>query len=211
MKVIAFNGSPRSGGNTEQLLKVALNELEIEGFDTELIQVGGRTLRGCIACGKCVDNQDEKCVIATDPINEWIQKIKEADGVLLGSPTYFTDVTTEMKAFIDRVGMVGYVNQSLFQRKPSAAVVAVRRGGSIHAFDTLNHFFQINQMIALGSTYWNMGYGTAPGEVEQDEEGIQTIKNIGRNMAWLIKSIEVAKDTVAVPETLLGKRTNFIR
>lgn len=211
MKIVAFNGSPKKDGNTSILLNESLKVLKEQGINTEFIQVGGQMIRGCIACGKCGENQNHKCVISGDPINEWIQKIVEADGVLLGSPTYFADVSAEMKAFIDRVGMVGCVNGNLFKRKVGGAVVAVRRGGSIHAFDTMNHFFQINQMMVVGSSYWNMGFGTIPGEVSQDEEGIQTVQNLGRNMAWLIKCIAEAKDKVSSPITVLEKRTNFIR
>ncbi|GAB4284444.1 MAG: flavodoxin family protein [Candidatus Rifleibacteriota bacterium] len=211
MKVVAFNGSPKKDGNTAILLKTALEELKTQGIETELVHIGGQPLRGCIACGKCVELKNQKCVLPNDSINEWIQKVIEADGIILGSPTYFADVSAEMKAFIDRVGMVGYGNGSIFRRKVGGAVVAVRRGGSIHVFDTMNHFFQINQMIVVGSSYWNMGYGMTPGEVNQDEEGIQTMRNLGRNMGWLISCIEAGKDKVPVPETLLGKRTNFIR
>lgn len=211
MKVIAFNGSPRREGNTAILLEEVLKEIRAEGIETELVQLGGQIIRGCIACGKCVEMQNRKCAIANDPINDYIEKIASADALLLGSPTYFADITAELKAFIDRVGMVGMVNGAIFKRKPGAGVVAVRRGGSVHAFDSINHFFQISQMIVVGSSYWNMGYGRNPGEVNQDEEGIQTMQNLGKNMAWLLKCIEAAKDSVAQPETSMAKRTSFIR
>lgn len=211
MKVVAFNGSPKKDGNTSILLNEALKCLEEQGIKTELVHVGGQLIRGCVACGKCFENQNHKCIISGDPVNEWIEKVASADGVLLGSPTYFADVSAEMKAFIDRVGMVGFANGNLYKRKVGGAVVAVRRGGSIHVFDTMNHFFQINQMMVVGSSYWNMGYGMMPGEVNQDEEGIQTMQNLGKNMAWLIKCIDFAKEKVPSPITSIEKRTSFIR
>lgn len=211
MKVIAFNGSPRQEGNTAILLKEVLGELERQDIKTELIHLGGSPVRGCIACGQCFVTRDRRCAIKNDPINEFIAKAAEADGILLGSPTYFADVTAEMKAFIDRVGMVSMVNGAILQRKPGAAVVAVRRGGSVHAFDSMNHFFQISQMIVVGSSYWNMGYGRNPGEVNQDEEGLQTMQNLGKNMAWLLQCIDKCKESVTAPVTSLEKRTSFIR
>lgn len=190
MKVLAINGSPRKGGNTEIQLKKVLAELEKEGIETELVQIGGKAIRGCMACGKCFENQDKKCVISKDPINEIMQKMDEADGILLGSPTYFTDVTTEMKAVIDRCGYIALANGALLKHKVGAAVVAVRRGGATHVFDTMNHFFQINQMFLVGSTYWNMCYGRNPGEVNNDEEGMKNMENLGQSMAYLLKKLQ---------------------
>jgi len=189
MKVVAFNGSPRKGGNTEFLLSTVCGELNREGIETEIIQIGGKRLHGCTACMKCIENQDKRCVIENDPVNEWIEKMIEADAIIIGSPTYFADVSTEVKALIDRAGYVSLVNGSLLSRKPGAAVIAVRRAGAIHAFDTINHFFGINGMITVGSSYWNVGIGREPGEVEKDGEGIATMKNLGSNMAWLLKKI----------------------
>jgi multimeric flavodoxin WrbA len=134
-------------------------------------------------------NQDERCVLTDDPMNEWIQKIKEADGVLFGSPTYFANVTAEMKALLDRVGMVGIVNGRIFARKPGAAVIAVRRGGAVPAFDAINHMMQINRMLIVGSTYWNFGFGLKPGEVNEDEEGVNNMRDLGEGMAWLIQKL----------------------
>ena len=189
MKVIGFSGSPRTGGNTERMIQKIFSTLEEEGIDTELIQIGGEPLHGCRACMKCYENINGTCAIATDNLNEYIDKMKMADGIILGSPTYFADVTSEMKAFIDRCGMVAKANGDLFQRKVGAAIVAARRGGAIHAFDTMNHFFFISQMIVPGSSYWNMGIGRAPGEVEDDGEGMMTMEILGQNMAWLLKKI----------------------
>jgi len=187
MKVIAFNGSARKNGNTAILIREVFSELQEEDISTEMIQLAGKTIHGCIACGKCFDNQNRRCAIDNDVANECIEKMLESDGIILGSPTYFTDVTTEMKALIDRAGYVARANPDMFKRKIGAAVVAVRRAGSIHTFDTLNHFFLISQMIVPGSSYWNIGIGRAIGDVEQDEEGLETMRTLGRNMAWLLK------------------------
>jgi len=189
MKVVAFSGSPRKDGNCERMIRTVFAVLEEEGIKTELVQIGGSLLQGCTACNKCYENQDEACVIRSDCLNEFVQKMIEADGILLASPTYFADVTAEMKAFIDRCGMIGKANGDLFQRKVGAAIISVRRGGAIHAFDTINHFFLISQMIIPGSSYWNMGLGGNPGDVESDEEGLATMELLGHNMAWLLKKI----------------------
>jgi multimeric flavodoxin WrbA len=189
MKVIAFNGSARRDGNTAILVKHVFTELEKQGIETELVQLARKDIRGCIVCYKCFTNQDLQCSVKNDSVNECIRKMLDADGIILASPTYFTDVTTEMKALIDRAGMVAKANGDMFRRKVGAAVVAVRRGGAIHTFDTINHFFFISQMIVPGSNYWNVGIGMEPGEVEKDIEGIATMKILGENMAWLLKKI----------------------
>ncbi len=189
MKVVAFNGSPRKGGNTSILIQSVLAELEKNHIETETVQVGGKHIRGCIACMKCRENKDKRCAMDNDILNGCIEKMIEADGIILGSPTYFTDVSAEMKALIDRAGFVARVNDTLFKRKVGAAVVAVRRAGSTHAFDTMNHLFTISEMIVPGSSYWNMGIGLDRGDVEEDKEGIATMKDLGENMAWLMKKI----------------------
>jgi multimeric flavodoxin WrbA len=190
MKVVAFNGSPRKDGNTATLIRHVLDELEREGTETETVHIGGKTIHGCTACGKCFENKDKKCVIDKDIVNDCIEKMLEADGIILASPTYFADLTPELKALIDRAGFVSKANGELFRRKAGAAVVAVRRAGSIHAFDSINHFFTISQMIIPGSSYWNMGIGLSEGEVEKDEEGIRTMEVLGQNMAWLLKKLK---------------------
>jgi multimeric flavodoxin WrbA len=189
MKVIAFNGSARQDGNTAILLRYVLAELETEGIESEMIQLSGKKMHGCLACRSCFARKDGRCAQKDDFGNECIARIAEADGVLLGSPTYVADVSPEIKALIDRACMVARANSGIFRRKVGAAVVAVRRAGAIHAFDTLNHFFLINEMIIPGSSYWNIGIGREKGEVENDAEGIQTMKDLGRNMAWLLKKI----------------------
>jgi len=187
MKVVAINGSARKDGNTAIMLNIALDELTAEGMDTELYQLSGKKIHGCIACYKCFQNKDQRCSVKEDAANECIEKMLAADGMILGSPTYFADITTEMKALIDRAGLVSKANGDMFKRKVGAAVVAARRGGAIHAFDSMNHFFLITQMIIPGSNYWNMGFGLEKGDVKKDEEAVQSMKTLGRNMAWLLK------------------------
>ncbi len=190
MKVAAFNGSGRKDGNTYLLLKTVLDELQQEGIETELIQMAERDpIQGCIACYKCTERKNMKCAIETDPFNQYFQKISKADGILLGSPVYFSDVTAGMKALIERSGLVGRANENVLRRKVGAGVVAVRRAGSNHAFASMNYLFLISEMIVPGSTYWNMALGRNPGDVLEDAEGIQTMRNLGKNMAWLLKKI----------------------
>lgn len=190
MKVVAFNGSPRKNGNTSILIREVFAELRSEGIATEEIQIGGQVLRGCTACYKCFETKDKRCIIKNDILNTCIEKMLDADGIIIASPTYFADITSETKALIDRAGMVSRANADMLQRKAGAAVVAVRRAGAIHAFDSINHFFLIGQMIIPGSSYWNIALGREPGQVEADEEGIKTMKDLGRNMAWLIKKLK---------------------
>lgn len=189
MKVVAFNGSARKDGNTAILLRQVLGVLEAEGIETELVQLAGETIRGCRACSGCAKSKNRRCSFDEDVINRCIEKMEAADGILLGSPTYFTDVSSEMKALIDRCGFVAKQNGDMFRRKVGAAVVAVRRAGSTHAYDTMNHFFGISQMIVPGSCYWNVGIGLKRGDVEQDEEGMLTMRVLGENMAWLLKKL----------------------
>ena len=190
MKVVAFNGSARKDGNTAILIGQVFRVLKTEGIETELIQLAGSRIHGCIACMKCFKNKDQRCSVKDDNANDCIEKMLGADGIILGSPTYFANVSTEMKALIDRAGMVSRANNDMLARKVGAAVVAVRRAGSIHVFNSINHFFFIGQMIVPGSSYWNIGVGREKGEVEKDEEGIQTMKDLGRNMAWLLKKLK---------------------
>lgn len=189
MKVIAFNGSPRKGGNTEQMIKAVFGPLEKAGIECELVQIGGKPVRGCTACRKCREKEPGKCTIKDDIVNKCIKKARKADGIILGSPTYFADVTAEMKALIDRLGYVSMGDGRFLERKVGAAVVAVRRGGSIHAFDTMNHLMQISGMYIVGSTYWNLGIGRNKGDVKQDSEGLKNMQDLGSNMAWLLKKI----------------------
>ena len=190
MKVIAFNGSPRKNGNTTILIDYVLGELQKEGIETEHFLLADKKIHGCRACYQCAQNRDRRCAVGNDVLNECIEKMLEADGIILGSPTYFADVSTEIKALIDRAGLVAKVNGDMFKRKVGAAVVAVRRAGAIHVFSSINYFFLINQMIVPGSSYWNLGVGHDKGDVENDAEGIGTMKALGENMAWLLKKLQ---------------------
>jgi multimeric flavodoxin WrbA len=190
MKVVAFNGSPRKEGNTYQSLQVVMGELQKEGIETEVVQLGGKNIHGCIACYKCFKNKDKECSIKDDGVNDYIKKMMEADGIIIGSPVYFSNVTSEVKAFIDRAGLVARANDNLLKRKVGAGVVAVRRAGATFAFSAINFFFFIQEMIVPGSIYWNLAIGREPGEVQEDQEGMMTFKTLGQNMAWLLKKIK---------------------
>jgi len=189
MKVVAFNGSARRDGNTALLIRAVFGELEKAGIATELVQLANRPVRGCTACMQCWERKDGKCVIGGDIVNQALEQMVAADGIILGSPTYFADVTSEMKALIDRTGMVNRANGDLLARKAGAGVVAVRRGGSMHTLQTLQNFFLIGQMIIPGSSYWNIAFGRNVGEVEQDEEGMTIMRKLGENMAWLLHKL----------------------
>lgn len=190
MKVIAINGSPRSGGNTFRMLDLLLDTLRQEGIETELLQVGGTDIRGCRSCYACVRNKDRKCSANDGVFAGIFEKMVGADGIVLASPTYFADITPELKALIDRAGFVSRVNGGLFRHKVGAAVVSLRRGGGIHAFDSINHLFQISQMFIVGSTYWNLGFGGREGsEVLHDAEGLENMRDLGSSMAFLLERL----------------------
>ena len=190
MKVVAFNGSARQDGNTAILMNLALDELKREGIETEMIQLAGQNISGCIACYQCMKNKDGHCAVKADRVNEYIEKMQKAEGILLGSPTYVSDFTTNMKALLERSTIVCRANGAdMFKRKVAAGIVAVRRGWAIHAFSTLNYFFLLSQMIVVWSSYWNIGIGRNIGEVNDDSEGLQTMKTLGQNMAWLMKKV----------------------
>lgn len=190
LKVVAFNGSAQKDGNTALLLKRVLKVLEAEGVETEIVQLAGENIRGCNACRTCYETKNQRCIIETDKVNEYIAKMMEADGMLLGSPTYFSMMTPEMKALIDRAGYVARANGDMFKHKVGAAVVAVRRAGGMPTFDAINHLFFISQMIVPGSSYWNIGVGAKKGDVEADEEGMKTMDDLGKNMAWVLKKLK---------------------
>ena len=190
MKVVAFNGSPRQEGNTAQAIRIVLAELEKEGIETELVQLGGQKVFGCLACRKCFEKQNNRCIREDDEMNTFIAKALQADGIIIGSPTYYSNVTSEVKAWIDRCGSVNRANGNPLKRKVGAAVVSVRRAGSNFVYSAINFFFGINQMIIPGSNYWNMTLARDPGDIQKDEDGIATFQTLGRNMAWLLKKIE---------------------
>ncbi len=189
MYALAINGSPRKQGNTELLLKEVLSELKSAGWETELEKVGGTVIRGCIACEKCFENKDNECSVKKDKFNTIFSKMLKADAMILGSPTYFAAVSADLKALIERAGYVAYANGHAFSGKIGTAVVAVRRGGATHAYDTINHMFQMSRMIIPCSTYWNMGFGLGKGEVLKDEEGLANMRHLGKSIDWLAKAI----------------------
>lgn len=210
MKVVAFNGSPHKEGNTFLGIKMVAEELEKEGIEVEIIHVGNKVIRGCLACNGCVRNQDEKCVI-NDQVNGWIQKMKDADGIILGSPVHYAAIGGTMKSFLDRAFYVTGVNNSMLRHKVGASVVAVRRAGGIPTFDQINNYINYSEMLMPASNYWNVINGTAPGEAKQDEEGKQIMRVLGKNMAWLMKLVENGKGKVKEPQGENKIFTNFIR
>ncbi|PWW81972.1 FMN reductase [Prosthecochloris marina] len=191
MKVLAVNGSPRKEGNTHKMIEKVFESLEAEGIETELVQVGGKIVRGCLSCYKCIERKDKKCATKNDLFNDLFEKMLEADGLILASPTYFADITPELKAVIDRAGFVSRVNGQLFRYKAGAAVISLRRGGGVHAYDSINHLYQICGMFIVGSTYWNLGFGgRTEAEVSNDKEGMENMLDLGRSMAFLLQKLK---------------------
>lgn len=189
MKVIAFNGSPRKNGNTRKALEIVLEEISVEGIETELIDIAEKGLEPCHACGACGRNKDRKCIYDKDELNHWLEKMYDADGFIIGSPTYFGNMSPQTKAFIDRTGYVSRANGNLFTRKVGAAVAVNRRAGAMITFQNINNLFLISQMIVPGSSYWNVVTAMNPGDTEKDEEGVKTMKTLGKNFAWLVKKL----------------------
>ena len=186
MKVMGFNGSPRKDGNTSMLIHKVFQALEKEGIETELIHLSHKRIHGCIACYKCLENKDQRCAVNDDAANEYIEKMSEAQGVVLGSPVYFMDVTPEMKALIDRVGFVSRSNGGMFRNKIGSLVAAARRAGAVHTLDTMSHFFLSMEMIIVGRA---IGIGRDKGDVEKDEEGLMLANALGQRMTWLLKKL----------------------
>jgi len=210
MKVLAFNGSPHKEGNTYHAIKIVLDELEKEGVETEIVHVGNKSIRGCTACNQCVKNKNEKCVLPGDEVNEWIQKMKAADGIIFGSPVHYAALGATMKSFLDRAFYVAGVNGGIFRHKVAASVVAVRRSGGVATFGQLNNYITYSEMLMPTSNYWNVIHGTRPGEALQDQEGVQIMRVLGKNMAWLLKLVENGKSTVKEPEREDKIFMNFI-
>lgn len=211
MKVIAFNGSPRKDGNTFHALGAVAEALGKEGIETEIVHVGNRIIRGCMACGLCGKNKDERCVFGEDGVNEWIQKMKSADGILLGSPVHYSSIAATMKAFLDRSFYVASKNGGMLRHKVGASVVAVRRSGRLPTFNQLNNYLNYAEMIVPTSNYWNVIHGTVPGDVLKDEEGLQIMRVLGKNMAWTMKLVDSGAGSVEEPEKESKIYTNFIR
>lgn len=211
MKVIAINGSPKKEGNTFHALNMVGNELVASGIDFEILHVGHKLIHGCTACGKCAVNKDEECSIKSDDINNWIKQLKLADGIIIGTPVYYSGIAGTLKCFLDRVFYVSGANGNLFRHKVGAAVVALRRTGGSSTLDSLNHYLSITEMIIATANYWNAIHGRSVGEVTQDLEGQQTMRVLGKNIAWLLKMKEATKGLVEEPTGEKKVATNFIR
>ncbi|WP_372809086.1 flavodoxin family protein [Pontiella sp.] len=211
MKVVGFNGSPHENGNTARAMNYVFGALENAGIETEMVHVGKERLHGCTACQACVKSQDACCVFKDDPVNGWIRKMVEADGILLGSPVHFSGVAGTMKSFLDRAFFVSSVNGGLLRHKVGASVAAVRRSGGVPTVDGLDKFLSYSEMIMPTSNYWNVAHGLAPGEIEQDAEGVQIMEVLGRNMAWIMKLIEYGKEALPAPAPVAKAWTHFIR
>jgi multimeric flavodoxin WrbA len=211
MKVVAINGSAKKEGNTYHALKMVGKQLEENGIDFEIIHIGNKAVRGCLACGNCAKNRDEKCSTTGDNLNEWIQSMKLADGIILASPVYYAGIAGTMKCFLDRAFYVSGSNGGLFRHKVGAAVVAVRRTGGSVTFDSLNHYLTYSEMILATSNYWIIIHGRTPGEAEQDYEGAQIMSVLGNTLAWLLKMREQTKDTLPAPTPVKKVMTSFIR
>ena len=210
MKVVAFNGSPKKEGNTFAAIRFVSDKLEEQGIEVEIIHVGNKLIRGCLACNTCVKNRDERCTIS-DEVNGWIQKMKEADGIIIGSPTHFSAIAGTMKSFLDRAFYVSSANNSMFRHKVGAAVVAVRRSGGLPTFNQLNNFLFYSEMLIPSSNYWNVIHGTKPGDAAEDAEGVQIMEVLGMNLATLLKQREATAE-ISTENPLVRKRmTNFIR
>lgn len=210
MKVVAFNGSPKKEGNTYQAIKIAAEQLERENIEVEIIHVGNKKIIGCTACNSCFKTRDEKCII-DDEVNIWIQKMKQADGIIFGSPVHFSGISATMKAFLDRAMYVGSANNSLYRHKVGASVIAVRRSGGIPAFEQLNNYICYSEMLMPTSNYWNVIYGQKPGDASEDAEGNQIMRVLGKNMAWLMKLVELGEGKIEKPEPEKKVYTNFIK
>lgn len=211
MKVIAINGSPKKDGNTFQALTMVGNELLNGGIDFEILHIGHKLIHGCRACGKCAVNKDEECSIKSDDVNKWVQQLKQADGIIIGSPVYYSGIAGSMKCFLDRIFYVAGVNGGLFRHKVGASVVALRRTGGSATFDSMNHYLNNSEMIIATANYWNVIHGRNPGEAAQDLEGKQIMRVLGKNMAWLLKMKEATKDLVEEPIAEKKEAMNFIR
>lgn len=211
MKVVAINGSPKKEGNTYHALSVIEKQLEMQGIEMEILHIGNKAIHGCTACGKCAQMKNEQCSITNDIVNESIQKMKAADGIIIAAPVYFSGIPGTMKSFLDRAFYVSGSNGALFRQKVAAAVVAVRRTGGSVTFDNLNHYLTYSQMIIATSNYWNVIHGRLPGEVLQDEEGVQAMEVLANNMAWLLKMKQHAEGVIHPPERVTKAVTNFIR
>ena len=207
MKVLLFNGSSRKNGCTYMALSEVADILNYEGIETDILQMGGGAVRECIGCGKCAENS--RCIFSDDIVNSWLDKADKADGFVFGSPVYYAHPTGQLLSLLDRMF---YAGSACFYHKPAAAVVSARRAGTTASLDVLNKYFADAHMLMIGSSYWNMVHGMTPEQVKYDHEGLQTMRNLGHNMAWLLKCIEAGKSAGILPPQVEREHwTNFIR
>ncbi len=208
MKVVAINGSPRKGGNTETALKIMGEVFEQQGITLEILNIGVKPINGCIACGKCAEMANNACVITNDFVNEWVDKLAAADGVILASPVYYSGIAGNMKSAIDRIF---YRKSSLFKYKVGAAICAVRRSGGSSTLDQLMHYLTISELVVIGSSYWGIVHGREQGQVVEDGEGVQTLETLADNMAWMIKVLKHSEGVIEKPTPREKVWTHFIR
>ena len=211
MKVVAFNGSPKKEGNTYHAIKLVADELENQGIEVEIVHVGNKAIRGCMACGACYKSKDEQCIMKDDEVNSYIQLMKEADGVILGSPVHFSAVAGTMKSFLDRAFYVSSANGNILRHKVGASVVAVRRSGGVPAFNQLNNYLNYAEMMVPSSNYWNVIHGSKPGDALQDEEGVQIMRVLGKNMAYMMKLMDTKEAKKLKPDQEKKVAMSFIR
>lgn len=206
MKVLMLNGSSNPKGNTRCALEIVAEELAKEGIESDIFEIGAGPVRDCIGCGRCTENG---CVFADDRVNEFVALAKQADAFVFGTPVYYAHPSGRVLSFLDRAF---YSSKCAFSHKPGASVVVARRAGTSASFDAMNKYFGISEMPVVGSSYWNVAHGARAGEVVRDDEGVQTLKNLAKNMAWLLRCIEKGRECgVALPDTYTGAKTNFIR
>lgn len=211
MKVLAVNGSPKKDGNTAYALEVVCSQLRDAGIETEVLHVGNRDVRGCTGCGQCAQRRDGKCVLPGDTVNEGVTRMAAADGIILGAPVYYSGIPGTLKSFLDRAFRVAGSNGNLFRHKVGVSVVADRRAGAVSVFNQLNNYLHCAEMFMANSNYWNVIFGTRPGDAAQDREGIQIMRVLGRNMAWLLRAVEAGKAQFPLPEDEPKEMTSFIR
>lgn len=209
MKVVAFNGSPNKEGNTYEAIKIVKEQLEKENIEVEIVQVGSKKIQGCTACNSCFKMKNEACII-NDEVNEWIQKMKNADGIIFASPVHFASISATMKAFLDRATYVGSANGGLYRHKVGAGITAVRRAGGLPSYHQLINYIGYSEMLMPTSNYWNIIFGHKPGEAVQDDEGAQIMRILGKNMAYLMKLTELGEGKIEKPQPEKKIRKNLV-
>ena len=209
MIIVAINGSSKPTGNTSIALSAVTDVLESQGIETQRINIGAKAIHGCVGCRTCPKKQNRQCRFEDHPVNEWRPSLFEADGLLIGSPVYYAGINGALKCLLDRAFFIAAFSGGLFRHKVGAAVCAVRRAGFVPAVDQINKYFMMSEMFIPSGNYWNGAYGMAPGEAAKDVEGIQNLRVLGGNMAWLMKQLDAGKASLPPPEP--KQQMNFIR